>query len=494
MKILKKNLWELRNNLKSKSLNFILRFFAGFIFVFGIFSITFYCGFKFNKYSEGLRLLVPNLYKNGLLWIFNYGLTVLFPFTILSSSISIISIFFKDKSLKLFLTLPIKDFNFFLLRIFKTFIISNGYIYFLIIPFVLGMSNFKTAIISILPLTIYLSLSFIFSFALTILLSYFFNVSNLYKFFSFSFAILTVSVLLLFRFSMPMTFFSNPYFFFLQFQEPAGFPYNIFNSLSLTFYKLIILEKFNISFYYIISSIFLFLFSFYIFKTLYPKAYTKSISSKEGKKGIKKAKIFSKNIFLNIIFKEYLSILRTPLRLTQTVLMFSLIVLYFFNFQIVPLKEEPLMINLYKGLHIFLLSFILSALGLRFSFPSVSLEGRNIYIFKFLPLFYKKYLIAKGLAYFFPFIFLSIILNISVFLNIPFSLKEKIFFLFYGLFFSIITSFIAVYSGSINPQFTNPNPLQIGFSTEGLFYFFICFFLSIIFTIYYLKDFLKLFL
>jgi ABC-2 type transport system permease protein len=494
MKMLKKNFWELKNNLKERPLNFILRTLLGLLFAFGIFSLGFYAGLKFKKYSESLRLIVPNLYKNGIVWIFNYGFTVLFPFTILSSSISNISIFFKDKSLKLFLTLPIDDLNFFLNRIFKAFLISNGYIYFLVIPFIFGMSNLNTSIISFLPLSIYLSLSFFLSLILTFLLSYFFNVSYLYKFFSFSFAILTVFILVLFRASMPDTFFSNPYLFFLQFQEPKSFFYSIFSPLSFSFYNLTVLEKFEISFYYIFSSLFLFFLSFFIFKKIYHKSFTKSLSSKEGKIGIKKAKIFQKSIILNIVIKEWLSVIRTPLRLTQSALMLSLIVFYFFNFQIVPLKEEPMMINVYKGLHIFLLSFILSALGLRFSFPSVSLEGKSFYIFKILPISYKRYLFSKGISYFLPFVILSIILNIGAFFNIPFSFYEKVFFLLYGFSFSIITSFFAVYFGSMNPQFNNSNPLQIGFSAEGLFYFFICFLLSIIFTIYYLKDLLELFL
>lgn len=493
MKILKKNIWELKNNFKKKPLNFILRIFVGLIFAFGIFILSYYCGYKFKKYSEGLRLILPNLYKNGILWIFNYAFSVLFPLTLLSSSISIISVFYKDKSLKIYLSLPIEDYEFFLLRSFKAFFISNGYIYFLIIPFVFGMSNIYTGIVSIIPLSIYLFLSFLSSMILTLLMSYFFKVSNLYKFFSFSFAIFTIIILLLFRVSIPKNFFSNPYLFFMYFKETESFFYSIFNSLSLTFYKLISGEKFFISIYYILSFLLLFAFSYFIFKLLYKKAYSRSFSAKEGRKGAIKPKIFKRNIFISLIFKEWLSIFRTPLRLTQTALMFSLIFLYFFNFQLAPLKEEPLMKTFYKGLHIFLLSFILSAFGLRFSFPSISLEGKSYYIFKALPLSRKKYLYAKSFSYFLPFLILSIILNLGAFLSFDFSLKEKMFFILYGLAFSFLTSFFAVFIGSFNPQFNNPNPLQIGFSSEGLFYFFICLIFSIISTIYYIKDFLKLF-
>lgn len=494
MKILKKNIWELKNNFKKKPLNFILRIFVGFIFAFGIFILSYYCGYKFKKYSEGLRLILPNLYKNGILYIFNYTFTVLFPLTILSSSISIISVFYKDKSLRIYLSLPLKDFEFFLFRAFKAFFISNGYIYFLIIPFVFGMGNINTGIVSIIPLSIYLFLSFLLSMILTLLMSYFFKISNLYKFFSFSFAIFTIIILLLFRVSVPKNFFSNPYLFFIHFKEPKGFFYSVFNSLSLTFYKLINQNEFFISIYYILSFLLIFAFSYFVFKLFYRKAYSRSFSSKEGKKGIIVPKIFKRNIFINLLFKEWLSIFRTPLRLTQTALMFSLIFLYFFNFQLIPLKEEPYMKNFYKGLHLFLSSFILSALGLRFSFPSISLEGKSYYIFKVLPLSRKKYLYAKGFSYFLPFSILSIILNLGAFLSFDFSLREKIFFVFYGLAFSFLTSFFAVYIGSFNPQFNNPNPLQIGFSSEGLFYFFICLTLSIFSTIYYIKDFLKLFL
>lgn len=494
MIILKKNLWEIKNNFKKSPLKFTLRIFAGFAFAFGVLFLGYFWGLKFKKYSEGIKLFLPGLYKNGLLWIFNYGLTILFPFSFLSSSISQISIFFKDRSLKLYKTLPIGDFEFFSGRAIKTFLISNGYIYFLVVPFIYGMSNLKSALFFLFPFTIYLGLSFFSSMVFTFLLSYFFKISNLYKLFSFFFAFLTISVLFLFRTSLPQEFFSNPYLFFLQFQEQENTLYSIFLPLSSTFYNLIYENKFQILNIYLLFFISLFSISFIAFKILYYRAYSKSFSSKEGKKGIKFSKILRNNIFLNLLIKEWLSILRTPLRLTQTALMVSLIFLYFFNFQLLPFKEEPLMVNVYKGLHLFLFSFILSALGLRFSFPSISLEGRSFYFFKIIPLSYKKFLFAKGFSYFLPFFLLSLIFNLTAFLNLPFNLNEKIFFLSYGFIFSSITSFGAVLSGSLNPQFKNPNPLQIGFSAEGLFYFFSCFLFSIFFTFYYIKDLLKLFL
>ncbi|MEJ5166385.1 MAG: hypothetical protein WHV67_05085 [Thermoanaerobaculia bacterium] len=471
-----------------------MRIFAGFLFASGVIFLSYFWGLKFKKYSEGIKLFLPGIYKSGLVWIFNYGLTILFPFSFLSSSISQISIFFKDKSLKLYRTFPLSDFNFFLPRAFKTFIISNGYIYFLIIPFIYGMSNFKSAFLSLFLLTIYLGLSFLLGMTFTFFLSYFFKISNLYKLFSFFFALLTIFVLFLFRTSIPKEFFSNPYLFFLQFQEPENTFYTLFLPLSNNFYNLIFENKFKILNFYLFSIVILFLISFMVFKILYSRAYSKSFSSKEGKKGIRFSKILRKYIFLNLLIKEWLSILRTPLRLTQTALMVSLIFLYFFNFQLLPFKEEPLMENVYKGLHLFLFSFILSALGLRFSFPSISLEGRSFYFFKIIPLSYEKFFFAKGFSYFLPFFLLSLIFNLTAFLNLPFNLNEKIFFLFYGFIFSLITSFGGVLSGSLNPQFKNPNPLQIGFSAEGLFYFFSCFLFSIFFTFYYIKDLLKLFI
>lgn len=492
MIVLKKNLQEIKNNFRKSPLNFLLRSFVGFIFILGVFSLGYYWGFKFKKYSGGIKLFLPGVYKKGLLWIFNYALTILFPFSFLSSSISQISVFFKDRSLKLYKTFPLKDFEFFFPRILKSYLISNGYIYFLIIPFIFGMSDFKNALLSLFPLTIYLGLSFFLAMIFTLILSYFFKISNLYKLFSFSFALLTILVLFLFRTNMPQEFFSNPYLFFLQFQEQEGFLYKIFSPLSYTFYNLIHREDFKISFFYLFFFFFLFLLSFALFKILYDRAYSKSFASKEGKKGIKFAKILRRGFFINLLIKEWLSILRTPLRLTQSALMVSLIFLYFFNFQLLPFKGEPLMENVYKGLHLFLSSFILSALGLRFSFPSLSLEGRGFYFFKTLPLSYRGFLFAKGFSYFLPFFLLSIVFNFAAFFNLSFSFREKIFFLLFGFLFSIITSFGAVLSGSINPQFKNPNPLQIGFSAEGLFYFFSCFLISIFFTLYYIKDLLKL--
>ncbi len=489
----KKSFWELKNRFKEKPLDFSLRVIVSLAFAFGIFYISYYSGNKFEKYSEGIRTLLPNLWKNGLLWILNYGLTLLFPFTILSSSISFLSIFYKDKSLSFYLQLPLKDFNYFIGRAFKTFVISNGYIYLIFLPFILGLSNFKKTLLAIFPLTLYLFLSFFMGIFLTLILSYFFKVSNLYKLFSTFFAIFVISLLIIFRISMPKNIFLYFTYFFFTIEKPEGFVNSLFFPLSLSFFKIIDLGFLKISKSYILAFTLIFLISLITFKKIYFIAYSKSFSSKEGLKVTKKPQIVEKNPYLNIIFKEWLSILRTPLRLTQSILMISLIFLYFFNFQVVPFKEEPMMAKLYVALHFFLLSFILSALGLRFSFPSVSLEGENFNIYKILPLNLKKVLILKGLSYFLPFFLLSIILNCGAFWGISFTIKDKIFSIFYGFFFSILSSFIAVHAGFIKPNFKNPNPLQVGFSLEGLGYFFICFLINVFVMVYYLRDFLNFF-
>ncbi len=489
----KKSFWELKNRFKEKPLDFSLRVIVSLAFAFGIFFISYYSGNKFGKYSEGIRTLLPNLWKNGLLWILNYGLTLLFPFTILSSSISFLSIFFKDKSLNFYLQLPLKDFNYFMGRAFKTFVISNGYIYLIFLPFIWGLSNIKKSLLAIFPLTLYLLISFFIGTFLTLILSYFFKVSNLYKLFSTFFAIFVISLLIIFRISMPKNVFLDPTSFFFTIEKPEGFVNSLFFPLSLSFFEIIDLGLLKISKIYYFAFAIICIISIATFKRIYFIAYSKSFSSKEGLKATKKPQIIEKNYYLNIIFKEWLSILRTPLRLTQSILMLSLIFLYFFNFQMVPFREEPMMAKLYIALHFFLLSFILSALGLRFSFPSVSLEGKNFNIFKILPLNLKKVLFLKGLSYFLPFFLLSMVLNYGAFWGISFSLKDKIFSIFYGFFFSILASFFAVFSGFIKPNFKNPNPLQVGFSLEGLGYFFVCFLISIFVMLYYLRDFLKFF-
>lgn len=492
--MLKKSLLEIKNKFKEKPVNFLIRYFFGFLFLIGVVLLSYYVGYKINKYSENLRSILPNLYRRVFFWLFNYALTLLFPLTILSSSISLIGVMFKEKSLSFLLRLPLRDFYFFYYIYLKAFFLSNSYIYIIFIPIIWGIGNFYSSVLFFIPLTFYLIFSFSISFILTILLSFLFKVSNLHKFFSFSLALFSITILIFFRLSFPQEYFASPYLFFISFKEPKAFIFKLFSPISNSFCNILLYKKIGFSSLFWIFPVLLSILSFIFFKIFYLKAYSKSYSSKEGKKGIRFSKIIFKSMTLNLILKEWLSITRTPLRLTQTALMVSLIFLYFFNFQLVPLKNEPIMVKLYKGLHIFLLSFILSALGLRFSYPSISLEGKSFNLFKAFPFQIKKIVFAKGLSYFLPFFFLSLILNLSAFYSINFSLNEKIFFTFYGIFFSLFSSFGGVLFGSIHPNFKNSNPLQIGFSAEGLSYFFFSLLLSLIFTVYYIRDFLRLFL
>ena len=115
--------------------------------------------------------------------------------------------------------------------------------------------------------------------------------------------------------------------------------------------------------------------------------------------------------------KEIKTFFRDQTQWSQIFLVAALIVIYLYNFSVLPLDKSAIKMeylqNLISFLNMGLAAFVLSAVSARFVFPAVSLEGDAFWIVKSSPVSIRTFLWIKFFVYFFPLLILSEILIIA---------------------------------------------------------------------------------
>ncbi len=117
-----------------------------------------------------------------------------------------------------------------------------------------------------------------------------------------------------------------------------------------------------------------------------------------------------------IVIKETLLMARDWGRISQLLLLGALIVVYLYNFSVLPSLDNPVASMFLKNtvafLNIGLAGFVLASLGVRFLFPTVSAEGRAFWILKSSPVSLRRILLIKFCFYLVPMLTLGLILVI----------------------------------------------------------------------------------
>jgi ABC-2 type transport system permease protein len=177
--------------------------------------------------------------------------------------------------------------------------------------------------------------------------------------------------------------------------------------------------------------------------------------------------------------KEIRTFFRDSTQWPQLFLMGALIVIYLFNFSVLPWDKSPIkavyLQNLFSFLNMGLASFVLSAMAARFVYPAVSLEGAAFWIVQAAPVSLKTFLWIKFFLYYFPLlIMVEILIVVS---NILLQVSS------FMMILSVITIFFLVPAvvgmgvglGAIYPNFKSENPAQIVTSFGGLLFMIFCF-------------------
>src|ERR671920_2419952 len=99
-----------------------------------------------------------------------------------------------------------------------------------------------------------------------------------------------------------------------------------------------------------------------------------------------------------LVLKELRLFFRDTTQWSQLILLAVLVVVYVFNIKYLPLRGEGvtfLLQNIVPYLNLVLAGFGLASIAARFIFPSVSLEGRTLWLLRSSPMPVKDLLWAK---------------------------------------------------------------------------------------------------
>jgi len=174
------------------------------------------------------------------------------------------------------------------------------------------------------------------------------------------------------------------------------------------------------------------------------------------------------------ILKDTRLFFRDPTQWSQLILLAVLILVYLFNIQALPLfsgdRFPASVITLVVFLNLGLAGFVLAAIAARFLFPSVSLEGRQMWLLRSSPLDLRAMLWSKYWIGTAPLLVLALLLTIVTNLILRASPFMALVSLVTMVIFTLAASALALSFGAFYPRFDTENAAQIPTSFGGLVY------------------------
>ena len=177
--------------------------------------------------------------------------------------------------------------------------------------------------------------------------------------------------------------------------------------------------------------------------------------------------------------KEIRSFFRDSTQWPQLFLIGALIVVYLYNFSVLPLDRSPIktvyLQNVFSFLNMGLAAFVLSAVAARFVYPAVSMEGEAFWIIQAAPVSIKTFLWIKFFLYYIPLLIMSEILIVvsNLLLQVtPFMMLLSVTTMFF-LVPAVVA--MAIGLGAIYPDFKSENPALSVTSFGGLLFMLCCF-------------------
>jgi len=175
-----------------------------------------------------------------------------------------------------------------------------------------------------------------------------------------------------------------------------------------------------------------------------------------------------------LLVKDAKTFFRDTAQWSQLFLLGSLVVVYIYNFKVLPLDRFPFatffLQNFIAFLNLALAGFVLAAVGVRFVYPMVSLEGGALWILRASPLSIKGFLWAKFWSAWVPLVVLaeSLVVLSNYFLNTgPFMMALSTVAI---LFISFGITGLGVGLGAMYPRFKFENAAQVSAGFGGVVY------------------------
>jgi len=176
--------------------------------------------------------------------------------------------------------------------------------------------------------------------------------------------------------------------------------------------------------------------------------------------------------------KEVRTFFRDQTQWSQLFLVAALVVIYIYNFNVLPLEKAPIKTvyfqNLLSFLNMGLAGFVLTAVAARFAYPAVSTEKEAFWLVKSAPIPLKNYLWIKFIIYYLPLLILTEILIVAtnILLKVsPFMMGLSIINIFF-MVPGVVAMGIGL--GAAYPDFKSENPAQTVTSFGGLLFMIAC--------------------
>jgi ABC-2 type transport system permease protein len=142
--------------------------------------------------------------------------------------------------------------------------------------------------------------------------------------------------------------------------------------------------------------------------------FTKSQESFGGYRTFSNRDNYKRSPLLWIFRKETKLFLRDSAEWSQLFMIGALVIVYLYNFKVLPVERsmfaEEYITNLISFLNIGLTGFVIASLAARFVYPSIGAEGGSFYIIMSSPLSIARYILHKYLFYVVPFTGLALLL------------------------------------------------------------------------------------
>lgn len=366
------------------------------------------------RYFETVFDLGPGLAYQLLLIILLTFLSML----LFSNLVASLSTFFLARDLELLHATPVARSSFFYARLINTTVNSSWMVLFFSLPvFAAYGAVFGGGVILYFWVALILPLFLVIPAATSILsthlLVYFLPAKRIRDILFFIGLLAFIVMYFLFRLSQPERLvqpesFGN-FMQFLQAMETPSSPYlpsswsaeilagTLFNRDTEQFFFFAMLSSY---------ALFLPLATCWVCGKIYLDGWSKAQESRQGRRKIlwidrtleQLTRVFPAQIRA-LMIKDIKTFLRDTTQWSQLFLLAALIVVYLYNFKVLPLDRSPMPAGTLRTLVSFanlaLAGFVLSAVAVRFAFPAVSLEGKAFWILQSAPISLRALLWSK---------------------------------------------------------------------------------------------------
>ena len=447
-------------------------------------------------YFQSVYDLGPSLAYQLLLIILLTFLSML----LFSNLITALSTFFLARDLDLVLSTPVSADSFYYSRLITTTFNSSWMVFFFSLPIFAAYGTvFGSGVLFYLWVAVVLPLFLIVPACVGVLimhlLVYFLPAKRIRDMLFFIGLFAFIIIYFLFRFSQPERLVQPESFgHFLQFLAAMETPASPLlpsswaaEVLAGSLFKRPTAQGF---FYALLASyaFFLPLATSWVSSTVYLAGWSKAQESKQGRR---KYEIFESglnwlmrpfpSVFGALMVKDIKTFLRDSTQWSQLFLLIALIVVYLYNFKVLPLDRSPLPTATLKTVVSFanlaLAGFVLSAVAMRFAFPAVSLEGKAFWILQTAPISLRTLLWSKLWLNLVPLLILGELLVFlsNLLLQVPLWMMllslATVFLMTFGI------TAICVGVGALYPKFTFDHAAEIPTSFGGA----VCMIVSIAF-------------